>query len=491
VNSPWRNDWIWLLAAAALLLPAACAMNPATGRPDFVLMSEKDELVLGYRYSKEIKTSYSRYENAQLQEYVDHVGDELVDVSHRSEIRYRFTVLDSSEVNAFALPGGYIYITRGLMAYLNSEAELAAVIAHEIGHVTARHAVRQHSLQTAANSTVVLGSLLLPEVAALGQGVYGLLGGALFSGYGREHELEADGLGAEYIARAGYDPMAMIDVIEVLKQQELFEKARAEQEGRPPRVYHGVFASHPSNDQRLQEAVASAAKEARESGGRVERVDYLEQLDGLSFGRSTRQGIVKGRDFHHRGLGIGLEIPLGWHVENATGRLIASTLGNEEVIEVSQQQRRGSLTPLHFAEEQLGLSAIEDGEELRINGLPSYTGTAPRDTPVGKRRTRFVVIFLANRAYLFQALAEAKKEQADADAELLETARSFRLLTKEERDLAGEKRIRLREVAPNTSYAELEKASPIGDHAEEMLRLLNDDYPSGEPQPGTLIKVVE
>lgn len=490
MSSTRPHDGSLCAAIATLLLFCACAMNPATGRPDFVLMSEKDELILGYRYSKEIKTSYARYENAELQEYVEGVGDRLVEESHRPDIRYRFTVLDSSEVNAFALPGGYVYITRGLMAYLNSEAELAAVLGHEIGHVTARHAVRQHSLETAANSTLVLGSLLLPGVAALGQGVYGLLGGALFSGYGRDHELEADRLGAEYIARAGYDASAMIDVIEVLKQQELFERAAAEEEGRPARVYHGVFASHPSNDQRLQEAVASAAQSSSDGGIRG-RIAYLEQIDGLSFGRSTRQGMLKDRDFHHRGLGIGLEIPLGWHVENASGRLIASTLGSEQVIEVSQQQRSGSLTPRNFAEDRLGVTSIENGEELRIGGLPAYTGTALRDGPVGKRRSRFVVIFLANRAYVFRALAEKQRKQPEADAELLETARSFRLLTKEERNLAGEKRIRLREVGPTTSYAELEKESPIRQQAEELLRLLNDDYPSGEPKPGSLIKVVE
>jgi predicted Zn-dependent protease len=211
----------------------------------------------------------------------------------------------------------------------------------------------------------------------------------------------------------------------------------------------------------------------------------------LSFGRSTRQGIVKGRDFHHRRLGIGLELPLGWHVESASNRLVASTLENQQIIEVSQQQRGRSLTPLDFAQGRLGLQDIEAGEELRIGGLPAYAGTAKRKTPVGMRRTGFVVVFLANRAYVFLSLAEKPSEQAEADAELRETADSFRLLTKEERDLAGEKRIRLREVGATTRYSDIAGESAIRSHAEDVLRLLNDDYPDGEPEPGTLIKVVE
>ena len=489
MTSPHFNS----LALFALLgsLALGCAMNPASGRPDFVLMSEKDEIILGYRYSKEIKATYNRYENAELQAYVDRVGEDLAKHSHRPEIRYRFTVLDSSEVNAFALPGGYVYITRGLMAYLNSEAELAAVLGHEIGHVTARHGVRQHSMETAAKSTIIAGSLLVPGAAALGQGMYGLLGGALISGYGRDHELEADALGAEYLARSGYDPSAMIDVIEVLKDQELYEKARAEEEGRPARVYHGVFATHPSNDQRLQEAVASAANSDRDQEGKVARREYLDKIDGLSYGRSTREGIVKDSHFHHPGLGVGLQIPLGWRVENASNRLVASTLDPRQTIEVSRRSRDGSLTPEAFARDHLALTAIEDGEQTRMGGLPAYTGTALRNTPIGERRTRFVVLLLAKDAYVFLALAEDEAAQPLADAKLLETAKSFRLLTPEERHLGGELRIRLRETADSGDYEELAKQSPLRDHAQDQLRLLNGDYPDGAPVPGRLIKVVE
>ena len=207
----------------------------------------------------EIRKEYGVYDDAKLQAYVQRVGEKLAGLSHRPELFYRFTVLDSPEVNAFALPGGYVYITRGLMAYLNSEAELAAVLGHEIGHVTARHAVRQYTTAMAAQIGYTIGAIFVPQVGSqAGSTLFNVLGTALVRGYGREHELQADELGAEYSALAGYDPDAMLEVLQVLKNQEEFEVERAKLEGREPNVYHGVFATHPSNDQRLQQVVKGA-----------------------------------------------------------------------------------------------------------------------------------------------------------------------------------------------------------------------------------------
>jgi predicted Zn-dependent protease len=223
-----------LLVGALLFLGlSGCATNPVTGDQNFVMLSEDSELQIGRANHPKIIAEYGRYEDEALQAYVQSVGDKLAAVSHRDDLVYRFTVLDSPVINAFALPGGYIYITRGLMAYLNSEAELAAVLGHEIGHVTARHGVRQQSAAQAANLGYTLGAILFPELRGAGsQNVFNILGGALLSGYGREHELESDRLGAEYLAKSGYTPKAMIDVISVLKDQATFAEAEAKKQGR-------------------------------------------------------------------------------------------------------------------------------------------------------------------------------------------------------------------------------------------------------------------
>ena len=190
------------------------------------MISENKELEMGRTYHPQIIEQYGRYEDEALQRYVQDVGQRLAAVSHRDDLVYRFTVLDSPVINAFALPGGYIYITRGMMAYLNSEAELAAVLGHEIGHVTARHGVRQQSAAQAASLGYTLGAILLPGLRTAGaQDLFNVFGGALLSGYGREHELESDRLGAEYLARSGYPSEAMIEVIGVLKDQATFAEA--------------------------------------------------------------------------------------------------------------------------------------------------------------------------------------------------------------------------------------------------------------------------
>lgn len=183
---------LYLLPLFAL---GGCAVNPVTGGQDLVLISEQDEIELGKQSHRQVLQQYPVYDDPVLQDYVQEIGEKLAANSHRSNLDYRFTVLDSKEVNAFALPGGYIYITRGLMAYLQSEAELAAVLGHEIGHVTARHSVRQHSASQLANIGAVLGTVLFPNMNQATNQLVQTFGVALLRGYGREHELEADRLG--------------------------------------------------------------------------------------------------------------------------------------------------------------------------------------------------------------------------------------------------------------------------------------------------------
>ena len=219
-------------------------------------MSEAQEINMGKQAHQQVMKQYRPYNDPALQSYVEGLVDELGKKSHRANLVYHVTVLDSPQINAFALPGGYLYITRGIMAYMNSEAELAGVLGHELGHITARHGVRQQSAGTVAGILgagvgILTGSGQAAEAANIGST-------ALIRGYGRSHELEADRLGAEYLANVGYDPQEMINVVEILKDQEEFDKQLAKEEGREPRAYHGTFSTHPANDARLQEVVGAA-----------------------------------------------------------------------------------------------------------------------------------------------------------------------------------------------------------------------------------------
>jgi len=290
-----------LLVSLILLFLSACSSNPVTGKKDFSLISEEQELAIGAQAHRDVLKQMKKYNNPKLQAYVNSIGQALAKHSHRSKIRFTFTIIDDPSVNAFALPGGYVYITTGIMAYLNSEAELAGVLGHEIGHVTARHGVQQ---QSASIASAILIDIIAKNSKNTNAKSLQQFGTAIIRGYGREHELQADQLGAEYLARVGYTPESMIDVVSVLKAQEEFDKYQARKEGRQPRSYHGVFSSHPTNDRRLQEVIAAAKKYKSSRSRPINHDAYLKQINGLKYridknhsghivvGRATSPGLT-------------------------------------------------------------------------------------------------------------------------------------------------------------------------------------------------------
>ena len=485
---PARAAIIMAIALAA----ASCAENPVSGQKDFVLMSEQDEIEMGRTAHPNILKQYRRLEDPALQAYVQELGERLAQKSHRSHLIYRFTVLDSTEVNAFALPGGYIYITRGLLAYLNSEAELAAVLGHELGHVTARHSVRQISASQATGLGLAIGSILIPELRnQAAQDVFNVLGNAWISGYGREHELESDRLGAEYLAASGYDPQAMLKVIGVLKNQEIFEKQLAKEEGREARAYHGVFASHPDNDTRLQEVVAKADALKTTTASRINREALLKKIEGMTFGDGEQDGIRRANHFYHKDLGFALSFPVGWRVENLPDRLVARSPANDALLMVNTTDLNERMPPSEFMAKRLKIGQLTQGEPLHSNGLEGYTAIATVNTPFGRRPTRFSVIYFKNQAFLFVGSAKDEKTPNRYDGEFLQTVRSLHGLTDQERHLAKALHIKIIKASATTRYADLARTSSIQHHAEEQLRLLNGDYPSGEPAAGEQIKIVE
>lgn len=478
----------WLVLVGLLLGASGCALNPVSGQEELALISEAEEIRLGHDNDVEIRKQYGVVDDPQLATYVQQIGEQLAAHGHRPNLKYTFTVLDTPDVNAFALPGGYIYITRGILAYLNSEAELAAVLGHEIGHVTARHAVRQMSAAMVTNTGFAIGSILIPQLGSrAGQSLLNNIGGALLSGYGRDHELEADRLGAEYLARTDYDPQAMIGVLTLLKNQEVFEKAQAAREGRAPRVYHGVFASHPSADQRLQQVVGAAAPLRTAHDGRTEHDAYLHHLEGLAFGDSEAQGIRRGSNFYHAGLNFGLHFPTGWRIDNSPDKLLAVNPAGDGLIQVQTAPRGNARTPQEYLVVQMHLQDLHDGQALQ-GGLPGYTGLARLQTPFGIRDAQVGVVFLNQQAFRF--FATAREASAAFDRQYLDTVKSLHTLQAAERPLARAMRITLVTARAGDRFAALARRSPLRDEPEAMLRLLNGRYPQGEPAAGELVKLV-
>ncbi len=480
------------LAAAILLLAAGCATNPVSGKSDLAFMSQEQEKKIGQQMHVQITQTMGVYDDARLQEYVQQLGEKLAKQSHRPELDWKFTVIDTDDVNAFATPGGYVYISRGILPYLASEAELAAVIGHEIAHITARHSVQRQSQSTVAG---VLGAAaaIFTGQPALGD-LAGIAGQAVISGYGREQELEADRLGAEYLARTGYDPNAMIRVVRVLKEQETFERDRARAEGRNPRIYHGVFASHPDNDRRLQEAVAAAAKVEGRATGSDENVEaYLRRIDGLAFGSSRRQGMVRDNRFYHADFQFTMAFPQGWKIQNDPNQLLAVSPDRSNIMQLTAQAPPGGLTnPRDFTLRGLGDRRLDRSESLTINGLDAFTTIVRGDnSPFGtSSNVRYVVIYHNNLMWILRGASRAGAPAPEGDVLFISAARTFRPLRSDEFRLAEPHRLRIVRAPENATITDLAARSPLTAFAVEQHRLFNGLYPSGEPAPGSLVKVV-
>ncbi|MGQ0383415.1 MAG: M48 family metalloprotease [Gammaproteobacteria bacterium] len=432
------------------------------------------------------------HDDLELQEYVQRIGAKLAAYSGRPELDWKFTIVDTNDVNAFATQAGFVYISRGILPYLQNEAQLAAVIGHEIAHNAAEHSKkrqRQGMLAGIASAATAIFTGM-PALADLTN----VAGTAIILGYGREAELEADRLGAEYLAKAGYDPDAIIDVIAVLKNQELFERERARIEKRDPRVYHGVFASHPAADTRLQEAVASAGKiETTTTGDVLNKEGYLDMINGLPVGSSRRQGMLRENRFYHADLQFTLAFPRGWQVHNSAEQLLAIAPNREHFIELRTQAPPSDLTdPRDFAMRGLGNRRLEQPRSLEINGLKAWTAIVRNDpSPYGQSTSvRYVIIYYGNLMWVFKAASRSNTPLPAGDSLFLSTASTFRRLRADEFRLAEPHRLVVLRASEGTTIDKLAETAAIEKYPAQELRLFNDLYPKGEPEPGQPVKTV-
>ena len=471
-----------LILCFAILL-TGCAINPVTGDADFVTISESEEIAQGKQYHQSIIAQYGVYDDPKLQSYINNIGQKLAAKSHRDHLKYHFTVLDSPDINAFALPGGYIYITRGIMAYLNSEAEIAGVLGHEIGHVTARHSVRQQSGQFATNLLNVFVTVATGN-ESLGQ-LSNQLTTGLVRGYGRDHELEADKLGARYLHKVGYNPESMLKVIGVLKDQEIYEKALAKKQNREANIYHGVFSTHPKNDKRLK-TVIRAAKKLSEKTYRDDNTEkYLKMIDGMSWGQNVAQGIVVKNRFMHPGLGIGIQFPASWQIVNQPDALLARDFGKGAIVQ---------MTLLELKDQEDLKSALRrytKDNKLAVKS-ESYGASATIEISMGEKKqpARVSALKLDNKQAVFIIGTNTKAAFENTDAELIKINRSFSRLSASQIAEIKAPFLKLIKAKAGDSFAKLSAKSAIAYDAQSVLRLLNRAFPKGGISPGQTLKII-
>ncbi len=419
------------------------------------------------------------YDDPELQAYINRIGQSLVANSDKPKGKFTFTVLDSGVINAFAAPDGFIYVSRGLLPFMDSEEELAGVIGHEIGHVTGNHHGRRGraditSKIVATTAYILTGSGDLAEASTM-------YGAELISGFGRDMELEADGLGAEYMYKTGYDPQALLEVIGVLKDQEQFQRVKARATGKPAGTYHGLYASHPRNDKRLQTVIRKAGEldldeyvESPEQAG-----EFRRHIEGLVWGESV-QGQREENRYYHSKLAFTFEHPEGWSVKSSSKAVVASSADGSTSLTITLRRKDSSKTP----ESVLKSSASGDLSEaaaLEQAGLQGYCAIASSNG-VAKR----LAVIDYNYTYLLQG---ESTDFAANDPVLLEIIKSFRPTHPKEKQAGTPRYIHYIQVPRGATFASIASSIRIP-YAEDQLRLLNGMYPRGEPRTGDWIKVI-
>jgi predicted Zn-dependent protease len=443
----------------------------------------------------EIIRAYGVYDDQALQDYVSEVGQRVARQSDLPNNEFKFLVLDDDSINAFTTGCCYIYVHRGLLQNLNSEAELASVLGHEVAHVTARHPQKRQTQSVLANvlatgAAIATGSSAVAQLANVGAGAW-------LQGYGRDNELEADRLGLKFAAKAGYRPEAMADTFEMFKRGESFEIARARAEGREPRIYHGLFSSHPSPDARVIQAAKGSAKlEQGPPGGWVDnRDEYLRKIDGMVYASSRAQGIVRDNRFYHADLGITIAFPRGWTVENQRDRLLAYTVSKDTVMQITVKEVPPNQGPREFLLTQVRGASVTGGKQVTSNGMDGYSLITTNGSPLdgGAGPVRWIVLFRGRSGYLFAGASKsASGSTPEADGLFQSVAQTMRSLKPAEFPLAEPYRIRIKEAAAdNVDLGAYAASIPVEKYQKEELLLMNGLYPDKKIKAGQLYKVVE
>jgi predicted Zn-dependent protease len=465
----------------------SCAVNPATGKKEFMLVSEQQEIAMGKEYDPQIVQMYGVYDDDRLQEFVTAMGNQMAQVSHRPQLQYEFKVMDSPVLNAFAVPGGYVYITRGILAYLNNEAEFAGVLGHEIGHITARHSAHQMSQQQLAQVGFGVG-IIAGQVAGLNET---LLAGAaqvaqtgigmLFLKFGRDDERESDVLGVEYSAKIGYDAREMANFFKTL------ERMHPSEGGLP-----SWFSTHPSSAERVANIHAlaeEAQKNLDKSTLKINRNPYLRLIEGIIFDENPRQGYVENSMFYHPDLKFQFSVPAKWKLVNTPSQV---QMTNEQGSAVMVFKLAPGNNPAAAAQSFLSQSNAQavSSEGATVNGLTAHkvvSRISNKDGSVLGILSYFIAY--GGNIYVFHGFSDQSKF-TNFQGTFASSMTSFKSLTDPRKINVQPDRVRIKSAARRITLRDALKSHQIPDGKLEDLALLNGMHLDDQLAPNTLYKIV-
>lgn len=471
---------------AGLLLMPSCAVNPVTGKRQLVFMSEAQEIQMGREYDPQIVGTFGEYHNEAMLSLLQTRADEMGLISHRPKLEYHVRILDSPVINAFAVPGGYIYLTRGILAQFNNEAEMIGVLGHEMGHITARHSVSRQAKETVGQLLLVGGMIASEEFRKYGE--YAMAGmQLLFLSYSRDDEREADRLGVEYTSKTGFDAGKMADFYQVLVRMNL----ESQQGGVPT-----FLSTHPDPGDRYNDVKRDAAKwqeELDRSNWAVNADSYLSLLDGMVYGEDPRQGFVEGNVFYHPNLAFKFGFPNGWQLENSPMQVSMAPSDGKALMVFNLATENSLDEAANNALQQLQLDVIES-RRIDVNGMPAIAVLSEQSSQnqnTGQEQTiRVLSYFIDDKGtyYVFHGVSL----DTDFDVYLPQfetTMDDFDRLKDSAKLNAQPQRLKIRTVQNTATLANAFRSFGVPQDKMEELAFLNNMELTDQVTAGTKLKI--
>lgn len=470
------------LLAAVVLLCNHCARNPVTGKSQLALISEEQEIAMGREADPQIVAQFGLYEDSALQRFIREKGQQMAAISHRPNIQYTFRVVNSEVVNAFAVPGGYVYFTRGIMAYFNNEAEFAGVLGHEIGHITARHTVSQQSKAVLSQVGLIGAMIINPQIAQFGElASQGL--GLLLLKYGRDAERQSDELGVEYSTKIGYDAHQMANFFTTLQRQ-------GQQSGSAE--LPTFLSTHPDPGER-NITVGKLATEWQQklnvTNAKINRDTYLKRIEGIIYGEDPREGYLESGIFYHPVLKFQFPVPANWNYQNTPQSVQMASKDGKALLMLTLGRGNSLQEAANAMVQQYKLQVVES-REVNVNGLRALAVVADQaQQNGGVIRTLSYLIQYGNTIYHMIGVSAAADFNAYAQL-FTNTMQSFRELTDASKLNKKPERVRIKTVTQAGTLQQVFRQFNVPDKRLEEMALLNSMRLTDNISSGTLIKIV-
>ena len=464
-----------------------CARNPVTGKKQVVLMSEAQEIAMGKEADPQIVAQFGLYKDDALQAFITQKGKEMAAISHRPNLDYEFKIVDSDVLNAFAVPGGYVYFTRGIMAHFNNEAEFAGVLGHEIGHIAARHSVEQQRNAILGQVGLMAGMILSPELAQLGEAASQGLG-LLFLKFGRDAERESDKLGVEYSSKIGYDAKYMAGFFKTLERKGA-ESGAAE--------LPNFLSTHPNPGER-NVTVAQLATEWQQklklTNPQINGNEYLKRIEGLIYGEDPKQGFLESNVFYHPELKLQFSIPENWAYQNSPRAVQLASKDGKAVMMLMLAPGASLREAATGAMQQYKLQAV-DSRDMNVNGLSALAVVADQQQQQQQQQAaslRTLSYFIQHGSNIYHLIGVSAVNDFNTYSPYFENSmRSFKQLTDATKINKKPERVRIKTVRQDGTLEQALRNNNVQEKRLQEFAILNGKLLTDRVTAGSFIKVIE